>query len=189
MRLLSVADARATDGLPNIGFCYVGVWGESRGGLFAHWDGAVVTEVRALYEMAHRELQATLRRTPAGPGRAWIVFLANRVRCTSIYLNGIGTALPLVALIGARPPEELTPLERAEVRRICSGALAILGRYQRLHARLMPDRGCEGTLISVFYTPMSVLRRIRYEYGGGANDPWPVEYESADAPPAPIALE
>lgn len=190
MRLIGEADARATVELPNIGFCYVGVWGESGTGLLAQWNPAIVAEVREMFEAAHSQLRAALR-TPAsvgalGPQRRWLAFLANRVRCTVLYLDGIAAALPVVALIGDRSPQHLSAEERVQVRLTCNRALALFRRYLRLHVQFMPDRGCEGTLVSVFYTPMSVLRRIRHDYGGGASDKWPVAYESFDAPPAPV---
>jgi hypothetical protein len=187
MRLLAEADSRATTGLPNIGFCYVGVWGDAGAGLLKTWDAAVVAEVRGLYREAHRHLRRALGATATDPGRHWLAFLVNRVRCACLYLDGIATALPVVPLIDNRSSQSLTQAERDRVRAICSAALVAFRRYLNLHARLMPDRGCEGTLLSAFHTPMSALRRIRQEYGSGPRDPWPPQYESADAPRAPIA--
>jgi hypothetical protein len=53
-----------------------------------------------------------------------------------------------------------------------------------LHAQMIVDRGCEGTLISFYYTPPAVLKRIRAEYGGTGETVQAAQ--SSDAPPSPI---
>lgn len=54
-----------------------------------------------------------------------------------------------------------------------------------LHAQAMPDRGCEGTFISFYYTPPAVLKRIQYEYGTSSIKP-ENERQLQDSPPAPM---
>jgi hypothetical protein len=49
-----------------------------------------------------------------------------------------------------------------------------------LYAEAMPDRGCEGTLISVYHVPPAVLKRIRQDYAGIPSD------QPHDEPPSPI---
>jgi hypothetical protein len=54
-----------------------------------------------------------------------------------------------------------------------------------LHAEAMPDRGCEGTLISVYHVPTAVLKRIRQDYANIPSDQ-PHSDVGHDEPPSPI---
>jgi hypothetical protein len=51
---------------------------------------------------------------------------------------------------------------------------------------LMPDRGCEGTLINFWHAPIYGLKVIRYKYAGIPIDADPVIENRKDAPPLPI---
>jgi hypothetical protein len=81
--------------------------------------------------------------------------------------------------------EDMDDTLRKQAAVICSRALAMLDRYMELHAELLPDRGCEGTLVSVYHTPVAVLKRLLFEYGG-VGEPLPVRDEEIDEPPTPL---
>jgi len=50
----------------------------------------------------------------------------------------------------------------------------------------MPDRGCEGTLLSVYHTPIAVLKKLRVSFGGLAGDAMPETEATKGAPLSPI---
>ncbi len=186
MQLVAQADAEATVGLPNVGFCYVGVWGDEGLGALANWKADRLHAVRLLYTKASRLLLRCLKQTRYSPGLEHLNLLQNRISYSSLYLRAMETAVTLQPVIGDSRPDDLTSGQRLQVRRICNQALSLLRQAMRRYALLLPDRGCEGTLVSFYYTPMNVLRRIRWQYGGGPPDRYPVIYELVDAPPPPI---
>lgn len=54
------------------------------------------------------------------------------------------------------------------------------------HAEMMPDRGCEGTLISIYHSPVKGLKILR-ERNGGAKMEEKFSLDSpVDAPHLPI---
>ena len=63
--------------------------------------------------------------------------------------------------------------------------LAYLQQGMEIFSEAIVDRGGEGHLISLYYTPVAVLKRIRYEYGGVGTD-IPPHAETIDAPPPPV---
>ncbi len=186
MVLIDDAEAQARDDLPNVGFCYVGCWGDQGLGYYGVFQGDKAARVRAQYEDAERHLERCLREPVSDAGRDYLTLLLNRLRCTIIYLEAIEVASGLQPICGNRPPEALSDHERAAVLVICDRALELMEDYMARHAQMLPDRGTEGTLISFYYTPPYVLRRIRAEYAGVGT----VEGVKAhDAPPSPIWSE
>jgi hypothetical protein len=49
---------------------------------------------------------------------------------------------------------------------------------------MIEDRGCEGTLMSYYYSVPRLLKQIRKAYGGEGDGPAPLP-KTSDAPPAP----
>lgn len=185
MSLLDDADAQARDELLNIGFCFVGVWGDEGLSYYGRFDARSVSDVRSKYETVQRALAECSQSTRDEAGRHYLSFLLNRLECTIQYLVGVEKAVELQSVCGNRLPDALTVDERQRVNRICEDALNYMEAYMALHAQAMPDRGCEGTLISFYYTPPAVLKRIQYEYGTSGTKP-ENERLLRDSPPAPM---
>mgnify|MGYP001176905328 FL=1 len=187
MQIIDDADTQARDQLPNVGFCYVGCWGVEGLGYYGVFKADRLSAVRAQYESAVDLLTGCAQAVPSSEGVAYLNFLINRARCTAIYLSALETAVQLQPLCADRTPAQLHADEQRRVTAICDAALAQMEDTMALHAKMLPDRGCEGTLISFYYTPPAVLKRIRAEYGGVGT----VEHMSSvnDAPPSPIWME
>jgi hypothetical protein len=184
MTTIDDADTRARDTLPNVGFCYVGCWGVTGLGYYGVFKAEHLREVHlGMYDRALNWLKACERDTPLADGTAYLALLINRVECTCIYLKALELAVMLQTLCTDKTPEQLTDEERKQVRHICDMALARMDEMMALHAAQITDRGCEGTLISFYYTPPAVLKRIRAEYGGEGDF---TASSASDAPPAPI---
>ncbi len=178
------ADWMATNKLFNIGFCYAGCWGRTGLGYFTHWRIDDILENRDLFNQAHDLLARCARKTTSKAGRKFLSFLDNRVRCTMVYLEAMAKGSELQKFKDLQP-DDLTESQKADVIAICDAALTLLEQYMTLHAQAMPDRGCQGTLISVYYTPLAVLKRIRSDYAGIPTD-LPFIPTSHDEPPSPI---
>jgi hypothetical protein len=180
MALIDDADTAARDKLPNIGFCYAGCWGVTGLGYYGVFKPERLDEVRDMYKAAQDDLTALQSDSP------YLQFIINRLHCTVTYLNGVKIAVALQDVCGDKRPEQLDDLEQEIVRSICDKALLYMEAMMEYHAGYIADRGCEGTLISFYYTPPAVLKRIRAEYGGEGNF---TASSASDAPPAPIWSE
>jgi hypothetical protein len=187
MHLLDDADSAARYDLPNVGFCYVGTWRHEGLGYYGVFQHEKVMAVRSLYAEALELLRGCLDATASADGRDYLAFIVNRVNATVEYLHAIDVATELQPVCAGKTPEQLTPDEQASVRAICDRALALMETYMQIHAEMLPDRGCEGTLISFYYTPPAVLKQIRAEYGYGITLSGTAA--TFDAPPSPIAEE
>jgi hypothetical protein len=182
--LMAEADWMATNKLFNIGFCFYGCWGRQGLGYFEKWPVSAIEENHRLFEQSHRLLGQCAKQTDSEAGRKFLSFLDNRIRCTMIYLKAMAKGSELQRFKGLEP-HQLSDTQKAELARICDAALGILEQYMALHAEAMPDRGCQGTLISLYYTPPAVLKRIRKDYAGIPSDQPHVE-TGHDEPPSPI---
>ena len=188
MNLLDDADTQARYDLPNVGFSFVGCWGQEDLGYYGIFRHENVINVRAKYAKGLELLRHCAQTTTNSDGQSYLAFLINRVSATEIYLQAIDVTTELQPICTGKTPDQLTPNDQAVVRQICDQALALMERYMQIHAESLPDRGSEGTLISFYYTPPAVLKRIRAEYGSGQLAS-AVEVQTFNAPPSPIAQE
>ncbi len=183
MTRIDDAEAQARDDLPNVGFCYVGCWGDRGLGYYGIFQAEKAAQVRRIYADAQRLLEACQQTASTDSARDYLALLHNRLQCTIIYLEAIEIASGLQDVVRERPPEALREDERAKVVAICDRALSRMEDYMAVHAQMLPDRGAQGTLISFYYTPPFVLRRIRADYSGADET---FSLKAHDAPPSPI---
>ncbi|MDR0845555.1 MAG: hypothetical protein LBN71_10055 [Tannerella sp.] len=182
MKQIDEADWYATTELPNVGFCYAGVWGRKGFGYFGRMKPANLKQGRELYEQALERVRTCANGISAPQGKQLIAFLDNRLRATIVYLKAYEKGVE----IQQYDENRLTPEQRKAVGAICNESVLKFEQYLHLHAEMMPDRGCEGTLISAYHTPIAVLKRIRLEFGDIPYENEPVSENTIDAPPAPI---
>ena len=182
--LIAQADWMATNKLFNIGFCFAGCWGRKGLGYFENWRIGDIEECHTLFAEAHTLLSQCAKSTVNEAGRVFLSFLDNRLRCTMLYLKSMAKGSELQCYQGLEP-QQLNESQKCELVRICDASLGILEQYMALHAEAMPDRGCQGTLISLYHTPPAVLKRIREEYAGIPSDQ-PASDQGHDEPPSPI---
>ncbi len=187
MQIIDDADTEARDQLPNVGFCFVGCWGSEGLGYYGVFRAERLRQVRSRYQHAHDLLTTCAEATTSGTGASYLNLLLNRTQCTVTYLSALETAVQLQALCADRTPSQLSDDDRHAVMAICDAALAQMDDYMALHARMLPDRGCEGTLISFYHTPPAVLKRIRAEHAGVGEAAQAVS--SHDSRPSPIWMD
>lgn len=181
---MAEADWMATNKLFNIGFCYAGCWGRKGLGYFEKWKISDIEENCKLFSQAHKFLAICAKQTASEAGRKFLRLVDNRLRCTMLYLRAMAKGSELQSFKGLES-NQLSEAQRIELTQICDAALSLLDQYMVLHAEAMPDRGCQGTLISVYHTPIAVLKRIRQEYAGIPCD-LPHTAQGHDEPPSPI---
>jgi len=183
MQALDDAETQVRDRLFNVGFCWLGTWGRKGLGKAAEWPVAELDAALAAYGAVRDRLVACLggaaverpfatpadanRRVqrPGEAGRAHLDLLINRLDCSLLHLRAVRALVAVAATVGTRTPAQLDDAARAEVRRGCDEALALMDAYLAKHAERIPDRGAEGQLVSYAAIPPVVARRLRAEYG------------------------
>jgi hypothetical protein len=184
MKIIDDADWFATTSLTNVGFCFAGAWGKGFAG-FGRLNKDNLKKGREMYQRALDLIQHCAPGITSRAGRDFLAFLDNRLRATIVYFRAYekGAALQAFNKIAGISPEN-----KKQIAVICDEAVLLFRQYIQLQSMLLPDRGCEGTLVSAYYTPIAILQRIRYEYAGVPyNDP-PATGKPIDAPPPPITF-
>ena len=180
MQLVNRADVFATTNLGNIGFCWMGAWGN--GGSYTWMSKDNIDYARTIYLNAGNLLKDILKQTEKGTGaNHYLSFVCNRVLCSVLYLDAFREAVNIQGVIGKNQTEE----SQAKVKQICDKALLIFDQYMAKHAEMLEDRGCEGTLVSVWNSPIRGLKIYRAQFGGVPMDV-PSSLDAVDAPPLPI---
>lgn len=180
MQLINRADVFATTNLGNIGFCWMGAW--ENGGSYTWMSKENIDYARAIYLKAGNLLKEILKQTDKGAeAYHYLSFVCNRVLCSVLYLDAFREAVNIQDVIG----KDQTPESQAKVKQICDKALLIFDQYMAKHAEMMEDRGCEGTLVSVWNSPIRGLKIYRAQFGGVPMDV-PSSLDAVDAPPLPI---
>jgi len=185
MAALDEADSADRNTLFNIAFSFGGYW-RLRNGL-ANYGRFKKEQIEASilkFEAVLKTLTECAQETPGPEGKSYLAFLANRISCTLAHLRSFDKMAELQPLFKSGDPKEFTDKDRKLIRSVCDQALTLQNEYLRLHAGMIRDRGCEGTLISYYYAPLLLLKQIRNTYGGESAD-LASPRKSSDAPPAP----
>lgn len=182
MRLINRADVFATKNLGNIGFCWMGAW--RNGGSYTSKNKEKIDYARAIYFDAGNFLKEILEHAEKGTeAYNYLSFICNRVLCSVLYLDAFRVAVNIQDIIGHGKNQ--TNESQADIRRICDKALLIFDQYMVKHSEMLEDRGCEGTLVSIWNSPIRGLKIYRAKFGGVPMDV-PSSLDAVDAPPLPI---
>ena len=100
-----------------------------------------------------------------------------------LYLDAFDEAVNIQKVMGKDNCQ--SDESKAFVRSVCDKALLIFDQYMKKHAEMLLDRGCEGTLVSVWNAPIRGLKIYREKLGGIPVD-GPSSLDAVDAPPLPI---
>ncbi|MGN1266119.1 MAG: hypothetical protein ACI4UL_09915, partial [Muribaculaceae bacterium] len=184
---LNEADNVARRHLGNIGFCWVGAW--RSGGSFAWVNVEQVKNARALYLEAGEQLQRLIAQTPEGTAaHSYLSLVGNRVLCSILYLDAfIETAQ--IRSIAKENDGTYSEHSKKQIEQCCARALGKLDQYMKILAQMTPDRGCEGTLVSVWNAPIKGLNKYMNQLLGTHDANITIESKAIDAPPLPIFYE
>lgn len=134
------------------------------------------------YQAVKNDLETLSRTAATGSSREMMALLANRVEATILYLE----AFKVAAEIRTVDEAKLTAGDKEKVIGICNRALDAFERYIEKYAEVLPDRGSEGVMVSVWNAPMYGLKLIREKLAGvPLEDSWHND-APVDSPPLPI---
>ena len=183
MELVNQADTFSTRKLGNIGFCWMGAW--RNGGSYTWMGKDNINYARGLYFKAGKILTELLKHSKEGSeAYSYLSFVCNRVLCSVLYLDAFSEAVNIQQITRSGKNTQ-TEESKAFVRNVCDKALLIFDQYMEKHAEMLIDRGCEGTLVSVWNAPIRGLKIYREKLGGVPMD-GPSSLDAVDAPPLPI---
>lgn len=182
--VLQQANDNARKYLGNIGFCWVGAW--RHGGSFASMDSNRVRETRDLYLKAGQLLAQLIEgMEKEAPAYNYLAFLGNRILCSVMYFDAFLEAAD-IRTVRAGEDGIIPETEKARAQEICDHALLRFEQYMETHSQMMPDRGCQGTLVSVWNAPIRGLKVFRSRMAGIPMEARPHSTTPVDAPPLPI---
>ena len=104
-----------------------------------------------------------------------------------IYLDAFITLSDLQT-IQKKGNTSLSGSDRVYAEEVFTRAFRLFDQYMEIHAQKLQDRGCEGTLVSIWNAPIRGLRKFRAKLLNVAMDELP-HHEAVDAPPLPIFYE
>jgi len=195
MNELNKADWKMTTSLPNFGFCWSGSWSGSWGessndgrrniGYFGMWPIDSILFVKDMFEDARKKLAVCIKETQSENGKKYLSFLDNRIRTTIIYMKAMQKGAQLQPLFLKKGTKEFTQTDRDTIVKFCNESLALLDQCVNVFAEAMPDRGCQGTLISYYYTPRAYLLELREKFGLIPRNGIIPEDTKIDEPPSP----
>ncbi|NDC77080.1 MAG: hypothetical protein EBZ67_04290 [Chitinophagia bacterium] len=181
MHRLEELDRFSTEELPNIGFCWIGAW--LNGGPYLSMDPRRVERAALGYDSVRQSIRLLQAETKYSEGKQRLAFLENRLSTSISYLNTFRIAGRLREL---KVSDSDSAAYRRQVTAICDEALQEFERYMRIHAGMLPDRGCEGTLINLWHGPVYGLKVLRQRLAAVPMDMPPQRGEGKDGPPLPI---
>ena len=186
MNKLEEIDQLSTNDLPNVGFCWVGAW--LQGSPYTWMNRSMLQKVNNMYDSVGTSLEEIKKYTSNTAGKSYLDFLCNRIGTSSLYLKAFsaGAAIQTIEKDGTGQYGESAV---SKATNICNQSLLLFEKYMEMHARMMPDRGTEGTLINLWHGPMYGLKVLRKTIGNIPMDAPIKEEKSSDAPPLPILIK
>ncbi|ANE49727.1 hypothetical protein [Flavisolibacter tropicus] len=159
----------------NIGFAWKGYW---RNG-FNFVSNNELKNMMQLYGEARQELGKCAAGNKTPYAQQTVAFLDNRLRATIIYLQAFRKANEL------KEPG----ISNDQYNAISNDVLALFEECMKVYAEMMPDRGCEGTLINLYLSPVQGIKISRQKKTGVPLDEPLKPGTHFDAPAPPIFKE
>ena len=156
----------------NIGFAWMGAW---RNG-FNFYNNEVVNSMMAKYEAALQVADKCAFGNTSSFADYTIRFLDNRLRATIIYLQAFRKANELQA----------HGITNEKYNEVSNDVLSMFNECMKVYAEMMPDRGCEGTLINLYLSPVRAIKISRQKTTGLPMDEPVISSSHFDAPAPPI---
>jgi len=188
MARLDETDDFCRNKLFNIGFCFGGYWKNKPGlSLYGRFSKENLQTAINGFNSVNRDLLKCIDKTVNVSGQYDLEFMINRINCTILHLKAFLVMTELQPLFKKSSEPVLSESDRELVVEKCSEALAYEEQYLELHAQYMPDRGCEGTLVSYMAASPQLLLDIIAKYGGKETGTKQWE-DTFDEPPEPLLV-
>ncbi len=186
MTVLDETDAYCRDRLFNIGFCHLSCWRNKPGlGWTRKFTLPNLEEACCRLDGAKSLLAEALAATATVSGRQLLRFLINRIECTILHFQVIAALVELHPVCEDARPEKIDADGRKRVRTQCDLARVLAGQYLKHHADMLPDRGCEGTLVNYHDTLPVYIEHVRNYFLEREDVSLYPETQEDDHPPAP----
>jgi hypothetical protein len=182
MKQIDLANWYATNDLPNVGFSYALGSNAVGFGFLRKMKPANLKQGRELYEKSLQLIQSCLSTVKQKEGKELLTLLDNRLRATVIYLKAFEKGVEIQQF----DEKKLTDEHRKKIATIINETISGFEQYIKLYSENMPDRGCEGTIISAYYVRIDALKKIRNTICGIPYLQNPQIEKVFDAPPPPI---
>ena len=183
---INEVDSYATGALGNIGFCWVGAWRND--GYYHRMSFENMKTAEQMYLQAGEMLTKLLASAPTAAGKEYLNLLGTGTLCSIIYINAFYEAAG-TRTIKQDSAGNISDAEMKRAAEICNRALLIFDQYLETYAAVLPDRGSEGTLVSVWNGPIRGVKLLRHRLGGVPPEDTPPADIPIDAPPLPIFQE
>lgn len=185
MTELEKLDIYNRDNLFNVGFCYLGCWLNPKGfGWIRGWKKESLAHSICTYQRLTEKIRDCLTETACPEGFQRLRLWENRCICSAEHLKAISELEKITHFADDAHPELLADEEKEQVRQYCKQAFDYCTEYEKLHLEEMPDRGCEGTIVSYCATIPVYIDHILQYFAEGETE-CPHHPASLDAPPPP----
>lgn len=192
MQLLNDADTRSGIELPNLGFCFLPCWswywggksGLENLGYFGMWEPIILKKSQADYDLSCKLIKGCLEKTSSKEGRKYLSFIENRLLATSLYIDAMYKGTEIQPVFLNRNPISFTNQDRDKILKVCNESKLLFRKYLEVMTQSMPDRGCQGTLISAYITIPGYCDNLINKYCKNMNIDR--KKDGSDAPPSPI---
>ena len=170
----------------NVGFAAIDFWLNER----QHTEHTM-SELRLAaegYLKVGEKLTHLYDNATAQAAKDYLSLLGNRVLCSKLYLDCVCQGMAL-ADVPREKDGTVAPENKKMVNEICEKTIAGYERMLRIYAQQMPDRGCLGTVVSIWNGPVYGMMLLNHHLGGAPLDV-PVSNEvPLDAPPLPTFIK
>lgn len=175
LKQIDAAGWYATNELPNVAFSYALGNNAVGFGFLRNMKPAKLKQGRELYANALVSIQSCLSSVKTKEGREFLELLENRLKATDIYFKAFEKGVEIQQF----DEKNLTEDSKRQIALILNETLSGFNQFIRMYSEMMPDRGCEGTIISAYYVRIDALKKMRLALCG-------IPYEASL--PAPESL-
>ena len=187
LEALGALDIFMRDNLFNIGFCFLGCWLFPGLSWIRPWRDEDMQKAIAEYEHIGKELEACLTSAKHEKGRGILRLLINRALCSILQIKAVRPLTELSLFTDDQHPGTLTGKDKEKALQLCDTAKSYFNQYMDTHRQIMPDRGCQGTLVSYAATIGVYIDHIRACFVEGSPECTHIP-GLFDLPPPPDAL-
>nr|MCR5264918.1 hypothetical protein [Clostridiales bacterium] len=162
MAEIAEADLLLREKLFNIGFCYLGCYlnwgGDDPVSWLAAYPEDALESARAIYLDAARRAEELAESCGCADGILRLRLISSRCRASAKHIDYVLAMRSLSVYGKDGAPNDAS---RSEIAGIISKAQGFATEYMRILSEIMPDRGCQGTLVSYNCTILPYIDFIR----------------------------
>jgi hypothetical protein len=189
MQKIDAVDSFVIKKLGNIGFCHEPVWlGPAGLGPAGRYSARDLDWVKNEYSNISELLDKCRFQSDKNAENDYVDFIRNRIECSKQLVEILLILGELKTLFEDIQTSCIVPEDRIKADCICDRAMFHAREYIETHAKMLPDRGCEGTLISFYYTLPVYILKLKVRFGTANPDEIYQARIGTDMGPPPPAI-